>query len=342
MRVPKNLAKFVRAIMALGVWCAAVATSPSASVPTPYQTAKAADLSGIEDVAEQKGPFAMGEQNYTVLLHEKRLAAATDPLLARTLVGLEIRDAAGNVAYEKSFPLAIAAAPFQRGVSASVERLSGNTGAGLVIHYTELAANQPGQQQSNEFWQLFGLVNGKLAALGRPAIIGEPGAGGPYMGVVIRAANGAVSVINQPDTMEVRAWAGNFYVFVPLRVDWNHGGLAQGQRCMEMLGGGLREVGCDMRVEATRKPSAEEFTFARLFTEAHDNPEAAEHVVLQKDSKVEILGSSAITTWNENGGLIQPLFTDVWLRVRVDNRTGWIHGEDDLAAVGLPAGSPAP
>jgi hypothetical protein len=342
MGVPKNLAN-VRAIMALGVWCAAMATSPSASVPTPYQAVTAADLSGIEDVAEQKGPFAMGEQNYTVLLHEKRLAAAADPLLAQTLVGLEIRDAAGNVAYEKNFPLAIAAARFQQSVSASVERLSGNTGAGLMIHYAEqAAANRSGQQQSNEFWQLFGLVNGKLAALGRPAIIGEPGAGGPYMGVVMRAANGTVSVINQPDAMEVRAWTGNFYVFVPLRVDWNHGGLAQGQRCMEMLGGGLREVGCDMRVQATRKPSAEEFTFVRLFTEAHDNPEAAEHVVLQKDSKVEILGSSAITTWNETGGLIQPVFTDVWLHVRVDNRAGWIHGEDDFAAVGLPTGSPAP
>jgi hypothetical protein len=30
------------------------------------------------------------------------------------------------------------------------------------------------------------------------------------------------------------------------------------------------------------------------------------------------------------------------LHVRIDNRTGWIHGEDDFAAVGLPARSPSP
>lgn len=341
--VSNKLVKFLGAIMALGVSCAAVATSASASVPAPYQTAKPADRSGVEDIEEQRGPFAMGEQNYTAWLHVKRLAAATDPLLAQTLAGLEIRDAAGNVAYEKSFPYAIAAGLFQQDVSASVERVSGRTGAGLVIHYTEqAAASQAGQPQANEFWQLFGLINGKLAALGKPATIGEPGTSGPFMGVMMRAANGTVSVINQPDTMEVRAWTGNFYVFVPLRVDWNHGGLAQGQRCMEMLGGGLREVGCDMHVEAIRKTPADEFTFIRLLPEAHENPDAAQHLVVQKESKLEILGSRAITTWNENGGLIQPAFSDVWLHVRIDGEQGWIHGEDDFAAVGLPAGSATP
>ena len=109
-----------------------------------------------------------------------------------------------------------------------------------------------------------------------------------------------------------------------------------------MIGGGLKEVGCDMRLEAARKPTADEFTFARFFSEANENMGIPEHVVVQKDSKVEILGSRAITTWNENGELIQPVLTDVWLHVRIDNNTGWIHGEDDFAAIGLPAGSPAP
>jgi hypothetical protein len=166
--------------------------------------------------------------------------------------------------------------------------------------------------------------------------------GGPFMGVMMRASNGIVSVIGQPDTIEVRAWTGYFYVFVPLRVDWGHGGLAQGQRCMEMIGAGLKEVGCDMRVAAVRKPPADEFTFARLFVEANENLGSVEHVVLQKDSKVEILGARAISTWNENDELIQPIIADLWLHVRIDDRAGWIHGEEDFSAVGLPAASPAP
>ena len=162
------------------------------------------------------------------------------------------------------------------------------------------------------------------------------------MGVMMRASNGAVSVISQPDTIEVRAWSGSFYVFVPLRVNWSHGGLAEGQRCMEMFGGALRNVGCDMRVEANRKPFTEEFAFVRLFQEARENFDTAEHVVVQKDSKLEILGARAIVSWDENSELVRPVFSDVWLHVRINQREGWVGGEEDFAAIGLPAGSPAP
>ncbi len=343
MSPSRNPVMHVAALVALALAFGATPKDRPANLSAVSQTAGRTEVGGIQDLDEQQGPFAVGEQNYTVLLRFKRLVSASDPLLSQTLESLQIRDAAGSVAYEKSLPFAVAAGRFQQSVSASAERLSGKTGAGLVVHYTERTAapsNLP--SQASEFWQLFGLVNGKLAPLPKPATIGEGAASGPFMGVMMRAANGAVSVISQPDSIELRAWTGNFYVLVPLRVDWSHGGLAQGQRCMEMLGGGLREVGCDMRVEANRKPPSEEFTFVRLFTEAHENFGSAEHAVLQRDSKVEILGSSAITTWNEIGGRIQPVFSDVWLHVRIDNRDGWIHGEDDLAAVGLPAGSPAP
>jgi hypothetical protein len=297
----------------------------------------------VEDIEQRTGPFAIAGQNYTVLLHEKRLVNVSGPALVQTLAGVEISDAAGNVSYPKIFPYAIEQDRFQRSLSAFAQLASGKTGAGLVIHYREqMAVSQTSALQTSESWQLFGLVNGKLAPLGKPVPIGEGVEGGPFMGMMMRAANGTVSVIGQPDTIEVRAWTGTFYVFVPLRVDWSHGGLAQGQRCVEMFGGRLKDVGCDMRVEAVRKPPADQFTFARLFVEADENLGSVQHAVVQKDSKVEILGARAITTWNENADLIQPVFVDVWLHVRIDDGIGWIHGEENFAAVGLPGGSPAP
>ena len=309
---------------------------------TPLQPNTATD-GRVEDTEERAGPFSIAGQDYTVLLRVRRLQGASDTALAQTLSAIEIRDAAGNVSYRKLFSSVIEPGRFQTTLSAAAELASGKTGVGLVIHYREDTADSTTRAlQTREYWQLFGLANGKLTPLGKPAPIGEGATGGPFMGVMMRAANGAVSVISQPDTIEVRVWTGSFYVFVPLRVDWNHGGLAQGQRCMEMMGGGLKEVGCDMRVEAVRKPPADEFTFVRLFGEANENMGEAEHGVIQKDSKVEILGSRTITTWNENAELIQPVFSDLWLHVRIDDRTGWIHGDDDFAAVGLPAGSPAP
>jgi len=297
----------------------------------------------IQDVEQRAGPFAIAGQNYTVVLREKRLANVSAPALSQTLAGVTILDSAGNVSYQNAFSWAVEAGRFPRILSASVQLASGKTGAGLVIYYREqTAASQASALQTKEYWQLFGLVNGKLAPLGKPATIGQGGPGGAPMGVMMRAANGTVSVIGEPDTVEVRAWIGFFYVFIPLRVDWGHGGLAQWQRCMEMMGGTLKEVGCDMRVDAARKPAADEFTFLRLFAEANENQGSVEHVVVQKDSQLEILGSRAIVIWTENAGLIQPVFPDIWLHLRIDNRTGWIHGEEDFAAAGLPAGSPAP
>ncbi len=337
MRVLSFLEKPLLPICVLAVFLCLGVQSISSRPTAPQQTSPPADVH-VEDAEQRAGPFAIGERNYTVVLHEKRLANVSGTGQAQTLAGMDIIDAAGNVFYRNAFSYPIEQGRFLHNLSASAQLASGKTGAGLIIHYREETA----ASLTSEFWQLFGLVNGKLAPLGKPAPIGEAVAGRPFMGVMMRAANGTVSVISQPDTIQLRAWTGNFYIFVPLRVDWNHGGLTQGQRCMEMLGGGLQEIGCDMRVEAVRKPPADEYTFARLFVEAREDMGIPEHVVMQKNSKIEILGARAITTWNENGKRIQPVFSDLWLHVRMDHRAGWIHGEEDFAAVGLPAGSPSP
>src|SRR5689334_9371870 len=163
MRFAKRLANSAATAITLALLCAALATSPSASFPKAYQ-ATPQGVPGVQDLDEQRGPFAIGDQNYTVVLHFKRLSAPSDPLFAQTLASLEIRDAAGSAVYERNFPFALAAGGFRQNLSATVERLSGNTGAGLVIHYTEqTGASQAVQPQAGEFWQLFGLVNGKLA-----------------------------------------------------------------------------------------------------------------------------------------------------------------------------------
>jgi len=341
MKILPFLEKLLLAICALIVILSLGVQSLS-GLPATLQQPHTSTDGRVEDVERRIGPFAIAGQNYIVVLHEKRLVNASGAGLAQTLASEEISDAAGNASYQKVFSYAIEQGRFQPNLSVSAQVVSGKTGAGLVIQYREqTGTSETGTLQTKEYWQLFGVVNGKLAPLGKPVPIGEGSTAGPFMGVMMRAANGTVSVIGQPDTIEVRAWTGYFYVFVPLRVNWSHGGFAQGQRCIEMFGGRLNDVGCDMRVEAVRKPSADEFSFARLFVEANENLGNVEHVVMQKDSKVEILGARAITTWNENAELIQPVFVDVWLHVRIDDRTGWIHGEEDFAEVGLSSGSPA-
>src|SRR5689334_15402248 len=169
-----KLLKFLGTVMTLGASCAAVAIGSSGTLLTRYQTATPADSSAVDDIQEQRGPFAIGEQNYTVLMHSKHLSKASIPRFTQTLAALEIHDATGTAVYEKNFPYTLAEGRFQQSLSASAERLEGKTGAGLMIRYVQQTAGpQPGQAQTSEFWQLLSLVNGKLAPLGKPATIGD-------------------------------------------------------------------------------------------------------------------------------------------------------------------------
>ncbi|PYX93441.1 MAG: hypothetical protein DMG71_15255, partial [Acidobacteria bacterium] len=62
-----------------------------------------------------------------------------------------------------------------------------------------------------------------------------------------------------------------------------------------------------------------------------------------KGADVQLLKARSIATWVQDGDVMRLQFPDLWLKVIIDNNTdneGWIHGEQDLAAVGLPTRSP--
>jgi hypothetical protein len=76
--------------------------------------------------------------------------------------------------------------------------------------------------------------------------------------------------------------------------------------------------------------------------------------VVKKDSKVDLLTTLVATHWAEgndgrfqgpmddagsfgvtSGGVPDP-DTDLWLKVRIDAKEGWMHSEEDFRALGLP------
>ena len=94
-----------------------------------------------------------------------------------------------------------------------------------------------------------------------------------------------------------------------------------------------------MRVEAVRKPGNSDFTFVRLFNEANENMGSARHVVIKKDANIEYLAAKAIVKWSTSGDEFSADLSDIWLKVLIDNNEdnlGWIHTDEDFAAVGLP------
>lgn len=43
------------------------------------------------------------------------------------------------------------------------------------------------------------------------------------------------------EELQVRSWTGNFYVLVPVRVDWMHEQWGEAEECYELAEGTLRE-----------------------------------------------------------------------------------------------------
>lgn len=282
----------------------------------------------LEDVESHSGPFQISGQDYTVWTHAKRIKGKTGGD-NETLNSLEIRDASGGVAYRKAFPYEIVNGEFSETCSASTDIFSGSMTKWLLI--TEGCL--PSAPMSGGPWQVFGVFAGKLAPWGKP-IYTE--------GELVRFVPGTVSKSGTAtsfgvDTIEFKVWAGNFFVTVPVRIDLTEKKLEPGMRCYNQTGHGFAESGCEVPVEATRYPVSDDETFVRLFSEPTENSAIPTHAVIRNGSKVEFLAASALVVFDDSGDAIGlRVAEDVWLKVRIDGRIGWIHTQEDFAAVGLP------
>lgn len=291
---------------------------------TPQATqvaASPAEQPKVENVEDRKGPFTIKGQTFTVVQHLKAQKGEPDATLAL----LEIVDSGGVVRYRDDFPYAAEAGGF---CPASVKVISGSNGAGFLLDMA-CAASQP---NSGGPWQILSVANGKISPLGKPF-----SASGEIVDFVpgeIKKTGNLTQVL--PDELRIRLFTGYFYVTVALRVGWWEGGLALAQRCFYQTGHGLAPDGCEMPVEGVeRQPSEQELTFLRMFRESNAQG-IPEHVVVKKNSQVEILSAKVFVTSEETkSGINLGVGQDIWVKVRVDGKEGWIHSEEDLQAIGL-------
>jgi hypothetical protein len=120
-------------------------------------------------------------------------------------------------------------------------------------------------------------------------------------------------------------------------VNWMEGKLALAHHCFYQTGHGMAEGGCEMPIEGVeRHPGEQELTFVRMFGEPHEQIVTPAHVVVKKDSQVEILAGKVLVTWVEGkDGIGLGVADDIWVKVRIDGKEGWIHSDEDLQAIGL-------
>ncbi|HSD11685.1 MAG TPA: hypothetical protein VLF14_11900, partial [Candidatus Binatia bacterium] len=213
--------------------------------------------------------------------------------------------------------------------SVDAKMLAGTNGKGILIS----SRCEPSTPLGGGSWRVFGLVNGKVAPFGKELSV-EGDVERFVPGTITR--QGAMTMISS-DMLEFKVSTGNFSVIVPLRVNWMQGRLEPGMRCYEQSGRGMVESGCEVPlVDVQRVPGEQEMTFVRLFPEADEHMIPA-HVVVRKDSKVEMLAAKVQTVLREHEGTTSlGVADDTWLKVSVDGKEGWIHSQEDFQAIGLP------
>jgi hypothetical protein len=114
----------------------------------------------LEDVERAVGPLEIGAQRFTVVLHKKRASRNADPDFGETLARLEIKNEAGAVQYQKTFPYEAVGNGFTETLDATVQVLQGKHGSGILITYGTL----PSTPLGGESWQVFGPFSGPPSA----------------------------------------------------------------------------------------------------------------------------------------------------------------------------------
>jgi hypothetical protein len=281
----------------------------------------------LEDVEERKGPFTFGGQTFTVVTHTKRMRGARGDS-AQALASLDIVDAAGTVLHHEEFAYPIENGDFAESCSVGVDSITGSNGAGLLLDTGCL----PSAPLSGGPWQIFGVVNGKLALIGKPLY--AEGEMGDFVPGKINHIGNVTQIL--ADELRIRVFTGYFFVSVPVRVNWLEGTLALAQRCFYQTGHGLAEDGCEMPVEGVEQHREQDLTFVRMFAESNEQIGTPAHVVIQKNSRVEILAAKVLVKWEEGKDAIElGVGDDIWVKIRIDGKEGWVHTEEDLQAIGL-------
>jgi hypothetical protein len=317
---------------------------PQAPTPSVQAPSTAAPKS---EPANHLGPFSIASRDYSVELQTRKVVGSDEE--ANTVVAMEIRDSAGVVQYRKTFPYIEPKDEFVDSWSVSAVLLGGTSGTGLLVSYDSYSEPSAPQEEPVSWLQIFGVVGGKFVPFGAPLEVQggllDDGPPGP----VYKTASPAGT---QADVVEFKAWTGHCRLVFPVRVDWAKGKLTPAQQCLKSADG--LSAGCQYKIVPEDKLYNTGLTFVRLWPNPDEKSGQPVKTVVKKDSKVELLTALVETRWSDGSdsnpstladaqnpiagagsfGVAQN--SDLWMKVRIDGKEGWMHSEEDFQALGLP------
>src|SRR4029077_16486414 len=235
--------------------------APSVSPPPQTPSSQAASASApAGESAKRLGPFSIAGRDYTIELQTKKIRPGSKDESGDTVVGMEIQDAAGAVQYRRTFPYAEAAQDYFESWSVSALLLGGANGNGLLVNYDDYSEPSAPGEEPTVWFQVFGVLNGKLAPFGAPLEV-QGGLLGEYLiGNTYKAARPLGA---QADAVEFKVWTGHCRLIYPVRVDWRQVKLSPAQECANT--GGEQGEGCQYRIVPEDELYNSRITFVRLW-----------------------------------------------------------------------------
>jgi hypothetical protein len=333
----------------------AIVQQQSPSQPASQGTGAPAGAAEEKETERRLGPFSISGSDYTIVLHNKKRQPGSTEETGDTVVAMEIQDAAGTIKYQRKFPYQEANDAFSDAWYVDARILAGTNGTGLLVSYSLDTEPSAPQHSYPKWWQVFGVVDGKLKPFSSPIYLeGQLGWKAVAKTNIYKSAG---PLGPRADALESRIWTGHFRMIYPVRVDWAEGKMTPAQPCDEQVATGVSgEVqACQYKVESETNRQIGSTTFVTLCARSDEKCESSEKVVVKTNSKVDLLVAQVKAHWNggvaagpsgksdnptdgmdDAGGAGWAQNDELWLKVRIDGKEGWMHGEEDFHAFGLP------
>ena len=285
---------------------------------------KPAVTAAAQDSGQQLGSFVIGGATYRVVLQEKPRLPGSTQETGSTVAKMEIQDSAGTVVYQRTFPVQTEFEGFSDAWFVTAKILTGRTGTGLLINYALDSEPSAPTPENDSWWQLFGVINGKLKAFSGPISV-----------------QGDLLPNDSPsDVLRFKVWAHHYRLMFPVAVNWAEGKLSSAMPC----------DACEYDVLPEDLSGRDDLTFVRLCPRVEGQCTNPERTLVKKDSKIELVAGHAAVQWNpgselgpsgdpnnpmpNEGNITVP--QEVWLKVRIDGKEGWLNEEEDFTALRLP------
>ena len=305
-----------------------------------------------KETEQHLGPFSISGADYTVVLHQRKRQPGGTEESGDTVVAMEILNAAGAVQYQRKFPYQEANDTFSDAWFVDALTLIGANDTGLLVSYSFDSEPSAPEPEPTSWWQVFGVAEGKFKPFGAPIYV-QGGLVDEDSAARTHSYRSAGPLGSRGDTLQFRVWTGHFRLILPVRVDWAEGKLTPVQDCEQTPAASAQEA-CQYKVLPEKGIGGE--TFVSFCPSPNEKCDKPEKVGVKTDSKVELVvaqvgvGLSEGVPSGPSGNVKRPMDAmddarsifltspenELWLKVRIDGKEGWLHTEEDFDALGLP------